>query len=576
MSRLVHNSEIAAMLEQLADLLEIEGANRFRVRAYRNAAREVANLPREAADMLADGMNLADLPAIGDDLAGKIAEIVRSGHLSLLQEVSARTPPGLSEIVTLPGIGPKRAKLLHDALGVKDLADLSAKIRSGALVGLRGIGKTMVSRILQAIDERQMTQPRFKLFDAERFAEPMRNYLAQLPGVEQAVIAGSYRRRRETVGDIDILVTGDAKHGAQIIRRFTQYPDAERVVASGATRSTIILRNGLQADLRFVASRSYGAALHYFTGSKDHNIAIRNMGVKAGLKVNEYGVFRGEEQIAGRTEADIYRLFGMDYIEPELRENRGEIEAALAHRLPKLVKLEDIRGDLHAHTSASDGTLSIADMAEAAKRKGYEYLAISDHSKRVSVAHGLDEKRLNAQIDEIDKLSGRFGKFRLLKSCEVDILSDGSLDIANETLRRLDFVYGAVHYNFNLSREKQTDRIIRAMENPYFTILAHPTGRLINKRQPYEVNMERVIRSAAERGCIIEINAHPDRLDMNDVHSRMAKEAGVKIAISTDAHSAEGLDMMRFGVDQARRGWLEAKDVVNTKTWPDLKNIFRR
>jgi DNA polymerase (family X) len=526
--------------------------------------------------MLADGMNLADLPAIGDDLTGKIAEIVRSGHLSLLQEVSARTPPGLSEIVTLPGIGPKRAKLLHDALGVKDLADLSAKIRSGALVGLRGIGKTMVSRILQAIDERQMTQPRFKLFDAERFAEPMRNYLAQLPGVEQAVIAGSYRRRRETVGDIDILVTGDAKHGAQIIRRFTQYPDAERVVASGATRSAIILRNGLQADLRFVASRSYGAALHYFTGSKDHNIAIRNMGVKAGLKVNEYGVFRGEEQIAGRTEADIYRLFGMDCIEPELRENRGEIEAALAQRLPKLVKLEDIRGDLHAHTSASDGTLSITDMAEAAKRKGYEYLAISDHSKRVSVAHGLDEKRLNAQIDAIDKLSGRFGKFRLLKSCEVDILSDGSLDIANETLRRLDFVYGAVHYNFNLSREKQTERIIRAMDNPYFSILAHPTGRLINKRQPYEVNMERVIRAAAERGCIIEINAHPDRLDMNDVHSRMAKEAGVKIAISTDAHSAEGLDMMRFGIDQARRGWLEAKEVVNTKTWPDLKNIFRR
>jgi DNA polymerase (family 10) len=576
MSKLVHNSEIAAMLEQLADLLEIEGANRFRVRAYRNAAREVANLPREAADMLAEGKNLADLPAIGDDLAGKIAEIARSGHLSLLQEVSARTPPGLSEIVTLPGIGPKRAKLLHDELGVKDLADLSAKIRAGGLAGIRGIGKTTVSKILQAIEERQTAQPRFKLFDAERYAEPMRNYLAQLPGVEQAVIAGSYRRRRETVGDIDILVTGDVKHGGEIIRRFTQYPDAERVIASGATRSTIILRNGLQADLRFVASRSYGAALHYFTGSKDHNIAIRNMGVKAGLKVNEYGVFRGEEQIAGRTEADIYRLFGMDYIEPELREDRGEIEAALAHRLPKLIKLDDIRGDLHAHTSASDGTLSIAEMAEAAKRKGYEYLAISDHSKRVSVAHGLDEKRLNAQIDEIDKLAGRFGKLRLLKSCEVDILSDGSLDIANDTLKRLDFVYGAVHYNFNLSREKQTDRIIRAMDNPHFSILAHPTGRLINKRQPYEVNMERVIRAAAERGCIIEINAHPDRLDMNDVHSRMAKEAGVKIAISTDAHSVEGLDMMRFGVGQARRGWLEAKDVVNTKTWPDLKNIFRR
>ena len=576
MSRLVHNSEITAMLEQLADLLEIEGANRFRVRAYRNAAREVANLPREVADMLAEGKNLAVLPAIGDDLAGKIAEIVRSGHLSLLQEVSARTPPGLSEIVALPGIGPKRARLLHDGLGVKDLADLSAKIKSGRLAGLPGIGKTTVSKIPQAIQERQKAQPRFKLFDAELYAEPMRNYLAQLAGVEQAVIAGSYRRRKETVGDVDILVTGEAKHGAEIISRFTQYPDAERVVASGATRSTVILRNGLQVDLRFVASRSYGAALHYFTGSKDHNIAIRNIGVKAGLKVNEYGVFKGEKQIAGPTEAEIYRLFGMDYIEPELRENRGEIEAALTHRLPKLIGHEDIRGDLHTHTSASDGTLSIADMAEAAKRKGYEYLAISDHSKRVSVAHGLDERRLNAQIEEIDKLAGSFGKLRLLKSCEVDILSDGSLDIANDTLRRLDFVCGAIHYNFNLSREKQTDRIIRAMDNPNFSILAHPTGRLINKRKPYELNMERVIRAAAERGCIIEINAHPDRLDMNDVHARMAKDAKVKIAISTDAHSAEGLDLMRFGIDQARRGWLEAKDVVNTRTWRELKTIFRR
>ena len=576
MSRLVHNSEITAMLEQLADLLEIEGANRFRVRAYRNAAREVANLPREVADMLAEGKNLAVLPAIGDDLAGKIAEIVRSGHLSLLQEVSARTPPGLSEIVALPGIGLKRARLLHDGLGVKDLADLSAKIKSGRLAGLPGIGKTTVSKILQAIQERQKAQPRFKLFDTELYAEPMRNYLAQLAGVEQAVIAGSYRRRKETVGDVDILVTGEAKHGAEIISRFTQYPDAERVVASGATRSTVILRNGLQVDLSFVASRSYGAALHYFTGSKDHNIAIRNIGVKAGLKVNEYGVFKGEKQIAGPTEAEIYRLFGMDYIEPELRENRGEIEAALTHRLPKLIGHEDIRGDLHTHTSASDGTLSIADMAEAAKRKGYEYLAISDHSKRVSVAHGLDERRLNAQIEEIDKLAGSFGKLRLLKSCEVDILSDGSLDIANDTLRRLDFVCGAIHYNFNLSREKQTDRIIRAMDNPSFSILAHPTGRLINKRQPYELNMERVIRAAAERGCIIEINAHPDRLDMNDVHARMAKDAKVKIAISTDAHSAEGLDLMRFGIDQARRGWLEAKDVVNTRTWRELKTIFRR
>jgi DNA polymerase (family X) len=572
----VHNSEIAALFEQLADLLEIEGANRFRVRAYRNAARVIANLPREASDMIAEGISLANLPAIGDDLAGKIAEIVKSGRLGLIHEVSARTPPGLSEIVTLPGIGPKRAKLLHDELGVKGLSDLAAKIRSGELVELPGIGKATVAKMLKAIEKHQMAPPRFKLFDAEQYAEPLREFLAQLPGVDHAVIAGSYLRRRETVGDIDILVTGNGKHGAAIIHQFTQYSEVQRVVARGTTRSTVVLTCGLQVDLRVVATKSYGAALHYLTGSKDHNIAIRNKGVKAGFKVNEYGVFRGKEQIAGRSEEEIYRLFDMDYVEPELREDRGEIEAALAHRLPKLIALSDIRGDLHTHTKASDGTLSLAEMAEAAAKKGYEYLAITDHSKRLSVAHGLDEKRLNAQIDEIDNLSERFGKLQILKSCEVDILSDGSLDIENDTLMRLDFVYGSIHYNFTLAREKQTERIIRAMDNPYFSILAHPTGRLINKRPPYEIDMERVIKAAFERGCAIEVNAHPDRLDMNDIHSRMAKDIGVKIAISTDAHSAEGLDMMRFGIDQARRGWLEAKDVVNTRTWPDLKKILKR
>jgi DNA polymerase (family 10) len=576
MPRLVHNADIAAMLEQLADLLEIEGANPFRIRAYRKAAREIANLPRESAEMIEGGENLADLPAIGDDLADKIAEIVTTGKFHLLDEVSGRVPSGLSDIVALPGLGPKRAKLLYDHLGVKNRKELAAKIKSGAANGLPGIGKTILSKVLQAIERQETSSHRFKLFDAERVAEPLCAYLADLPGVDRAVIAGSYRRRKETVGDIDILVTGSSARGADIIRKFTQYPECERVLAEGTTRSTIILNSGLQVDLRVVASMSYGAALHYFTGSKDHNIAIRNLGVKAGLKVNEYGVFKGSKRIAGRSEEEIYRLFSMDYIEPELRENAGEIEAAQKKRLPKLIKLEDICGDLHTHTSASDGTLSIAEMAEAAKRRGYEYLAITDHSKRVAVAHGLDENRLNAQIDEIDKVSTHFGKFKILKSCEVDILSDGSLDVGNDTLRRLDFVYGAVHYNFTLSREKQTERIIRAMDNPYFSILAHPTGRIINRRPPYEVDMERVVEAAAERGCAIEINAHPDRLDMNDVHCRLAKEAGVKIAISTDAHTAEGLDMMRFGIDQARRGWLEAKDVINTRPWAELKTMLRR
>jgi len=575
-ARIVHNAEIAALFETLADLLEIEDANRFRVRAYRTAARVIANLPREVASMVVEGEDLAALPGIGDDLAGKIAEIVKTGRLALLDEIRKRTPSGLSGIVALPGVGPKRAKALHEALGVSSAKELAVKIRSGAAGAIPGIGKASLEKMLKAIEQHDAVTRRFKRADAEPIAEPLRDYLATLPGVEQVVIAGSYRRRKETVGDIDLLVTGGAKHAEAIMQGFARYPDVARVVASGKTRATVILGGGLQADLRFVAAKSFGAALHYFTGSKDHNIAVRAMAVKAGLKVNEYGVFRGTEAIAGRTEEEIYRLFHMDYIEPELRENRGEIEAALAHRLPRLVTLADIRGDLHTHTDASDGTLPIADMAEAARERGYDYLAITDHSKHLAVAHGLDERRLNAQIDEIDRLAGRVGKLRLLKSCEVDILSDGTLDIGNDTLKRLDFVYGAVHYNFTLPRERQTERIIRAMDNPYLSILAHPTGRIINRREPYDVDMEKVLAAAAERKCVVEINAHPDRLDLNDIHCRMAKEMGVRLAVSTDAHTIEGLDMMRFGVDQARRGWVEAEDVVNTRPWPELKALLRR
>ncbi len=573
---LVHNTQIAAMFEQLADLLDIEGANRFRIRAYRNAARLIAGWPREAADMIAAGEDLAELPAIGEDLAGKIAEIVRSGHCALLDEVAARVPAGLSQIVTLPGIGPKRAKLLHEQLGVKDLDDLAAKIRSGAATGLRGLGPATIGKIAAAIEQRRAAKPRIRLADAERQAEPLAAFLRGLEGIEAVVIAGSYRRRRETVGDIDLLATCAPRRAAEIIAQFTSHAEVAEVISSGTTRATVILRSGLQVDLRAVAGRSYGSALTYFTGSREHNIALRALAMKKGLKLNEYGVFRGEKQIAGHTEESVYALLGMDFIPPELRENRGEIDAALKHRLPELITLADISGDLHVHTTASDGTLTIAAMAEAARQRGYDYLAITDHSKALRIAHGLDEKRLQAQIKEIDGLSGKFGDFRILKSCEVDILADGTLDIGNDTLRELDFVYGAIHSHFDLPREKQTERIIRAMDNPLFSILAHPTGRLINQRPPCDIDMERVIAAAAERGCAIEINAQPARLDMNDIHCRTAKEAGVKIVIATDSHSAEDLDLMRFGVDQARRGWLTRDDVLNTRPVSQLLRMLRR
>jgi len=387
-------------------------------------------------------------------------------------------------------------------------------------------------------------------------------------------IAGSYRRKRETVGDIDILAA--CKPRSPIMQYFVNYEDVADVLSQGRKRSTVILRNGLQVDLRVVPEESYGSALHYFTGSKAHNIAVRTIGVKKGLKINEYGVFRGRRRIAGRTEEEVFAQVGLPFIEPELREGRGEIEAARQGRLPNLVKLSDIRGDLHAHSTASDGHATITEMAKAARARGYQYLSINDHSQRVRIAHGLDPKRLARQLAEIDRLNGSTKEFLVLKSTEVDILEDGSLDLPDNMLHRLDLTVCAVHSKFGLSRERQTERIIRAMDNPCFDILGHPTGRLINERPPYEVDMERLLLAARERGCYLEVNAQPDRLDLTDLHCRMAKDLGVKVAISTDAHSTTDLDLVRFGLDQARRGWLEADDVLNTRTWPALKRLLRR
>jgi DNA polymerase (family 10) len=387
-------------------------------------------------------------------------------------------------------------------------------------------------------------------------------------------IAGSYRRRKETVGDLDILAT--CKKGSKVMDSFVEYEDVEKVLSKGKTRSSVVLRSGIQVDLRVVPQVSYGAALHYFTGSKEHNIAVRKMGVKKNLKINEYGVFRGEKRIAGKTEKEVYKQVALAYIEPELRENRGEIEAAKKGQLPPLIKLKDIRGDLHTHTKSTDGRYKLEDMAKAAEKRGYEYFAVTDHSKHVTVAKGLNAERLARQIEEIDRLNQKMKGIRILKSIEVDILEDGSLDLPDSVLKELDLVTASVHYKFNLSQEKQTERIIKAMDNPLVNIFCHPTGRLINERRPYEVNIERLLEAAQERGCFLELNAHPDRLDLNDAHCKLAKDMGVKVAISTDAHSIDDLDLMRFGISQARRGWLEAEDVLNTRRWEELKKLLKR
>ncbi len=572
----VHNNDVAEIFNKLADLLEIEGSNQFRIRAYRNAARTVSGLSRNVADMVKNGEDLSEMQGIGDDLAGKIAEIVNTGSLSQLKEVEKRVPAELSDLMNVASLGPKRVKTLYQELNIRNMDDLKKAVDAGQVENLEGFGQKTAEKIKHELErlEKEGGEKRFKLVIAEEYTRPLVEQLKKLKGVKKVEVAGSYRRQKETVGDIDILVT--CKKGAPVMDSFVKYDDVEQVVSKGKTRSTVILRTGLQVDLRVVPQVSFGAAMHYFTGSKAHNIAIRKMGVKENLKINEYGVFKNDKRIAGRTEEEVYKQVDLPYIEPELREMRGEIEAAQKHKLPHLVQLKDIRGDLQSHTKASDGKLSLEEMADAARQKGYDYLAITDHSKHVTVANGLDEKRLAESIKQIDKLNGKLNGFRLLKSVEVDILSDGKLDLSDDILKELDIVICSVHYNFNLSRDEQTERVLRAMDNPYFNIFAHPTGRLIGEREPYEIDLEKVMKSAKKKNCFLEINAQPDRLDLSDNYIKMAKDMGVKLAISTDAHSKSDLDNMRFGVSQARRGWLEPDDVLNTRKWEDLKKLITR
>jgi DNA polymerase (family 10) len=570
----VHNAEIAGIFNQIADLLEIEGANQFRVRAYRNAARTIGGLPRSVADLIEEGQDLTELPGIGEDLAGKIEEIVETGSLAQLEEIKRRTPPELADLLKISGLGPKRVQALREELGIVSREDLEQAARQGKVQQLDGFGEKIEQGILKDIERAKGEEERTLLMVAEQIVEPLVDYLREGGRVENVIVAGSYRRRKETVGDLDILATSEK--GAKAIERFVEYEDVEEVISEGETRSTVLLRSGMQVDLRVVPRDSYGAALLYFTGSKSHNIALRNMALEQDLKINEYGVFEGEDQIAGETEEEIYGIFDLPYIPPELRENRGELEAALEGQLPRMITLEDLRGDLQSHTKASDGKASLKEMAQAAQDRGYEYFAITDHSKYVAVTQGLDAEGLAQQVEEIDRLNGQLDGIVLLKGVEVDILEDGSLDLPDDILKELDLTICSIHSKFDLSREKQTERIIRAMDNPYFNILAHPTGRLIGERAPYDVDMERVMEAAQERGCFLEVNAQPDRLDINDVHCKMAKEMGLKIAISTDAHSVNELDYLHFGVGQARRGWLEAEDVLNTRSWKELKKLLKR
>jgi DNA polymerase (family X) len=566
----VQNAEVAGMFDQAAELLEIAGENQFRVRAYRRAARTIEGLPQSVKSMVTAGRDLSDLPGIGKDLAGKIADIVTTGHFGLLDSLKKKLPGELGEMAALPGLGPKRLKLLHDRLKVNTFDDLRRVIRTGRLHNVKGFGASIEQKLAEAL-EKPVAEKRFKLSVAEAEADALVSFLCDSGRV---TVAGSYRRRRDTVGDLDLVVTAD--DGAVVGDKLVEYENVAEVLAHGKTRTTVVLRSGIQVDVRAVPEQSYGAALLYFTGSKAHNIALRAIAVRRGWKLNEYGLFSGTRRIAGLTEEDIYRKLGLSYIPPEMREDRGEIALAQAGDLPALITQADIRGDLHVHSDWTDGTASIEAMAKAAQAKGYQYIALTDHSRRVAMAHGLDPARVGKQAREIDRVSGQLRSLTILKGIEVDILKDGSLDLPDSCLAKLDIVLAAVHSYFDLPRDAQTDRVIKAMGNPHVSIIAHPTGRLLGQRDPYEIDMERVIAAARATGCHLEINSQPERLDLNDLHIQAAKLAGVKLAVSTDAHSTGSFDYIRFGIDQARRGWLTAADVINTKPLADLRKMLRR
>lgn len=571
----VQNGEIATRFNETAALLDISGDNPFRSRAYRRAARIIFGLPRSLADMVAAGEDLAALPGIGEDLAGKIKDLLATGHFDVLDALKRELPGDVPALLALPGLGPKRVRQLYDTLGVRTPDDLRRALTSGRLGTMPGFGPNTIARLAAALEPAAPASDiRYRLADVEAEANALVADLARVRGA-RVEVAGSFRRRQETVGDLDILVTagpgaGDA--GA----RLTGSPFVDHVLVHGPTRSSVVLRSGLQVDLRVVAPDCEGAALLYFTGSKAHTIALRKRAVARGWKLNEYGLFEGQRRIAGATEAEVYAALGLAFIPPELREDRGEIAAAAAGRLPVLVTRADIRGDLHVHCDWSDDTAAIAAMAQAAMALGYAYVALTAPGARLKLAHGRDPARLARQQEEIDRLNAGFTDFTVLTGAEVDILPDGRLDLPEPILARLDLVVGAVNSAFDLTAGAQTERLIRALDNPHLSILAHPTGRRIGTRAGDALDFERLLTAARARGCPLEINAAPERMDLDDTHARAAQAAGVKIALSSDAHAPAGLAQLHFAVDQARRGWLGPDDVINTRPLGALRALLKR
>jgi DNA polymerase (family X) len=568
----MQNSGVAESFEIMADLLEITGENPFRIRAYRNAARTIRSMPQDLGELVKNSVQLSDFPGIGKDLASKIEELYTTGHLEVLDNLEKKISPELVNLMRITGLGGKRVALIHNKLGLNTIDQLESAAKEHRICQLPGLGEKIEESIILGIEQFKVSIGRYLLADAEQIADSFVQYLKNNNCISQITIAGSFRRRKETVRDIDILVTGS--DNICIMDYFLKYPHFNKIISKGETRSTAVMRSGMQIDIRVVPDECFGSALHYFTGSQSHNISIRKRGIKYGLKINEYGIYKANRRIGGLNEIDVFNAVGLEYIEPELREDQGEIEAAERSDLPELISIKDIKGDLHAHTIATDGHATIEQMASAAMQKGYSYLAITDHSQRLAMTHGLSERDLAEQIEAIDRLNLSFENFKILKSCEVDILENGELDIKDSILKLLDLTVCSIHTKLNLSKKQQTARVLKAMENPYFTILAHPTGRLINRRPPYEIDLEQIMYSAKEKNKILEINSFPDRMDLDATYCRRAKHIGVKVAISTDAHGLADLNFMKYGIGQARRGWLEASDVINTYPLSRLLKIL--
>ncbi len=561
----MRNAEIAALFNEIADFLEIKSENPFRVRAYRRAAQTMEGLAEDVAAVAARG-GLQEIPGIGRDLAGKIQEYLAHGAVAYLGELRTEIPPGVVEMMGIHGVGPKTAKLLYERAGVDSVERLEELAQAHALVGIPGIQAKTEENILKGIAVWKSGRERMPLGAALPLAEAIRTALEALEGTDRISLAGSVRRMRETVKDLDILVA--STRPARVMEAFVALPNVAEVIAHGETKSSVRLREGIQADLRVVAPECFGAALQYFTGSKQHNIRVRELAQRQGLKVNEYGVFdeKTNRRVAGATEEEVYRAIGLAFVPPEIREDGGEVEAARENRLPALVVLDDIRGDLQLHTTWSDGAHSMADLAAGVRAKGYRYMAVTDHSKSATVAGGMDETQVVQMIAEVRAYNQRSKGFRVLAGCEVDIRADGSLDFPDEILAQLDLVQVSIHSRFKMSRDDMTRRIVRAVRHPLVHILGHPTGRLIGERAPYEADIETVLQAAKTGGVAVEINASPSRLDLNDVHARRAKDLGIPIAISTDAHAIPQLEYMRYGVAVARRAWLTASDVLNTRS----------